>query len=69
MMLKYPDGSPLVEVYTDPTTGYDEPSIQGATIAFNVLRNDGSYVSWMEVEKMANAAGVFIRAGGQLIQH
>jgi hypothetical protein len=65
MTLRYSDGSPVLEVYTDPKKGYEDPSTQGATFAFNVLRQDGSYVSWMEVEKMANISGVYIRAGGE----
>jgi molybdenum cofactor sulfurtransferase len=65
MALHHPNGSPVVEIYVDKATGYDDPSKQGATFAFNVLRSDGSYVSWLDVEKMANTAGVYIRAGGQ----
>lgn len=66
--LRYPDGSLVVELYTDPVTGYKDPSLQGAIFAFNVLRQDRSYVSWLEVERAANSAGVLIRAGGKLIQ-
>lgn len=58
-----------MEVYTDAATGYEDPSVQGATFAFNVLRPDGSYVSWMEIEKMANSVGVYIRAGGTSAKH
>jgi molybdenum cofactor sulfurtransferase len=56
-----------VEIYADSDPGFGDSSVQGAVFAFNVLRKDGSYVSWMDVEKTANEAGVFIRAGGKSI--
>lgn len=43
---------------------YGEPLAQGPTFAFNIMREDGSYVPWTEVERLANKAGVYIRAGG-----
>lgn len=64
MALKYSNGSPVVEVYVDDPTMYGDPQRQGATFAFNVLKQDGTYVPWTEIEKMANDAGVYIRAGG-----
>ncbi|KAF4962723.1 hypothetical protein FSARC_9284 [Fusarium sarcochroum] len=62
--LKYQDGSPVVELYADDPFMYGEPSAQGPTFAFNILREDGSYVPWTEAERLANNAGVYIRAGG-----
>ncbi|KAH7163120.1 pyridoxal phosphate-dependent transferase [Dactylonectria estremocensis] len=64
MALRYPNGSPAVEVYVDDPNMYGDPSRQGATFAFNVMRQDGTYVPWTDVEKLANDAGVYIRAGG-----
>jgi molybdenum cofactor sulfurtransferase len=65
MVLAYPNGAPVVEIYSDESGGYSDASKQGATIAFNVLRPDGKYVPWTEVEKLANKSGVYIRAGGK----
>lgn len=48
---------------------YGDPNRQGATFAFNIFRQDGSYVPWTDVEKMANDARVYIRAGGMLISN
>ncbi|KAF5018390.1 hypothetical protein F66182_9641, partial [Fusarium sp. NRRL 66182] len=61
--LKYPNGSPVIELYADDPFMHGKPSAQGPTFAFNVVREDGSYVPWTEVEALANNAGVYIRAG------
>lgn len=55
-----------MEVYVDGPALYEDPSVQGPTLAFNILREDGSYVAWTDVEKLANLSGVYIRAGGKL---
>ncbi|KAM0343865.1 hypothetical protein ACHAPU_008134 [Fusarium lateritium] len=62
--LKHVNGSPVVELYVDNPCMYGDSSVQGPTFAFNVLREDGSYVPWPDVERLANNAGVYIRAGG-----
>ncbi|CAG7561736.1 unnamed protein product [Fusarium equiseti] len=62
--LKHRDRSPVVELYADEPVMYGDPSAQGPTFAFNIMREDGSYVPWTEVERLANNAGVYIRAGG-----
>ncbi|KAJ4173895.1 hypothetical protein NW754_012886 [Fusarium falciforme] len=62
--LRYPNGAPVVEIYVDDPCAYGDPSRQGATFAFNIMRQDGTYVPWTDVEKLANDAGVYIRAGG-----
>ncbi|KAF4455401.1 hypothetical protein F53441_2190 [Fusarium austroafricanum] len=58
------NGSPLIEVYVDSPFMYGDPALQGPTFAFNIMRKDGSYIPWTEVERLANNAGVYIRAGG-----
>ncbi|KAK7422637.1 hypothetical protein QQZ08_009443 [Neonectria magnoliae] len=50
--LIYPNGAPVVEVYVDDPTMYGDPSRQGATFAFNVMRQDGTYVPWTDVERL-----------------
>lgn len=66
--LKYPNGTPVVEIYVEDATKIGDALAQGPTLAFNVLRQDGSYAPWPDVERMANDAGVYIRAGGKLIR-
>lgn len=62
--LEYSNGSPVVEVYVDDGATYEDSSLQGPTLAFNILREDGSYVPWTDVERLANVSGIYIRAGG-----
>ncbi|KAI1503655.1 pyridoxal phosphate-dependent transferase [Biscogniauxia marginata] len=63
--LAHANGRPLFRVYgeNDPRD-FADPSRQGSAIAFNVLRADGNYVPYAEVERLANAAGIYIRSGG-----
>jgi molybdenum cofactor sulfurtransferase len=63
--LKHRNGSPLIELYVDSPFMYGDPSLQGPTFAFNIMKEDGSYIPWTEVERLANSAGVYIRAGGK----
>ncbi|GKT98760.1 unnamed protein product [Fusarium langsethiae] len=62
--LKHRNGLPVIELYANDPVRYGDPSAQGPTFAFNIMREDGSYVPWTEVERLANKAGVYIRAGG-----
>lgn len=50
-------------VYNEPGAMYDDPILQGGTIAFNVFRPDGSIVGYAQVEKAADAEGIYIRSG------
>ena len=64
--LSHSNGIRLCEIYYDPssTQPYTDPSTQGATIAFNVLRADGSYVPYSTVERQADKKSIYVRAGG-----
>ena len=52
------DGNSLVKIY-----GPEGMADRGGTIAFNVLRYDGSTVPFADVETRARAAGVSLRGG------
>jgi selenocysteine lyase/cysteine desulfurase len=56
--LRTTDGGDLVIVY-----GPRDLENRGATIAFNVLRNDGTAIPFGEVEDRARDAGVSLRGG------
>ncbi|KAK4217696.1 pyridoxal phosphate-dependent transferase [Rhypophila decipiens] len=43
---------------------YGDSGKQGPTVAFNVFSEEGTYISYAEVERMANERGVFVRSGG-----
>jgi selenocysteine lyase/cysteine desulfurase len=56
--LGHSDGSPLTEIY-----GPASRTSHGGTIAFNVLRRDGTAVPFIEVVERARAASVSLRGG------
>ncbi|KAB8298978.1 hypothetical protein EYC80_001118 [Monilinia laxa] len=64
--LRHFNGRPVCEIYHDATNTlpYSDTNTQGATIAFNILRPDGSYVSYSTVEQLANQKDIYVRAGG-----
>ncbi len=68
--LRYANGQKLCKVYShegdgDPENVYGDVERQGATIAFNVFRADGTYESYARVEAAANERGVYVRSGGK----
>jgi selenocysteine lyase/cysteine desulfurase len=65
--LRYGNGHPLCKIYEDEKAGtaYGDPVRQGATVAFNVFREDGGYEPYAAVERLANERGVYVRSGGK----
>ena len=61
--LKHPNGTPLCIIYKDEVAVYGDPSLQGATVAFNLVRADGSLVGYGEVEEAADDRNIFLRSG------
>ena len=59
-------GAPVCELYgnhrADGRRG-NGPDVQGAVVAFSVLRADGSYVGYAEVERLAAISGLQLRTG------
>ncbi|KAF7853888.1 hypothetical protein EAF04_010554 [Stromatinia cepivora] len=64
--IHHSNGRPVCEIYHDATNTppYTDATTQGATVAFNILRPDGSYVSYSTVEQLANLKDIYVRAGG-----
>jgi len=60
------NGSPLCVIYNDvpERCEYGNPVTQGGTVAFNLMKADGSYIGHSQVEKIANERGIFLRSGG-----
>ncbi|CAJ0609099.1 unnamed protein product [Cylicocyclus nassatus] len=52
------NGKPAVKVY-----GWRNPAQQGPIVTFNLLRDDGSFTGYSEVEKMASLFGIDLRTG------
>ncbi|CAD0109546.1 unnamed protein product [Aureobasidium uvarum] len=61
--LRHRNGKSVIHIYKEPSTVYGDSKTQGATIAFNVLKSDGSLIPYTEVEKLANGHDIYIRSG------
>ncbi|KAJ9659566.1 hypothetical protein H2201_007315 [Coniosporium apollinis] len=62
--LAHLNGQPAIQIYKDDSAVYGDPKTQGATIAFNVLRADGTPIGYADVEKAADKHGIYVRSGG-----
>lgn len=60
---RHSNGKPLCRIYKDEAAVYGDPSLQGATIAFNVLKADGNLVGYEEVEEAADERNIYVRSG------
>ncbi|GAB5033959.1 molybdenum cofactor sulfurase [Nannochloropsis oceanica] len=63
MLLKHSNGHPVVRVYGKH--GQGDSSVQGGVISFNVLRPDGRYVGYHQVQKLAAKNRFHVRSGCQ----
>jgi molybdenum cofactor sulfurtransferase len=61
--LRHANGAPVCHIYKDDNAVYGDPSVQGATIAFNVHHADGSLVGFEDVEEAADDRNIFVRSG------
>ena len=61
--LTHSNGTPVARIYKDANAVYGDPTVQGATIAFNVQRADGSLVGFEEVEEAADERQIYVRSG------
>ena len=61
--LKHSNGTHLCRIYKDDVAVYGDPSLQGATVAFNLVRSDGTLVGYEDVEEAADERGIFVRSG------
>ncbi|CAD0029149.1 unnamed protein product, partial [Aureobasidium pullulans] len=52
--LHHENGSSLLRIYTDDASSYGNPTLQGATIAFNVYTSEGKLIPCQFVEKLAD---------------
>lgn len=61
--LQHSNGTALCRIYKDDAAVYGDPTVQGATVAFNVQRPDGSLIGFEEVEEAADDRGIYVRSG------
>lgn len=60
---RHANGLPVCRIYKDENAIYGDPAVQGATIAFNVQRADGTLVGFEEVEEAADERNIYVRSG------
>jgi len=58
------NGQPVARIYKDANATYGDANTQGATIAFNIQRANGSLVGYADVEKLADSCNIYVRSGG-----
>ncbi|KAK6348500.1 hypothetical protein TWF718_006290 [Orbilia javanica] len=59
---KHANGTSIVHIYTDQHPSC--PNFQGATFAFNLRKQDGSFVGFNDVLKLASVRDIHLRTGG-----
>ncbi len=61
---RHANGSPVCEMYKDPTSQYGDSKSQAPTIAFNVRNSQGGWVGKSAFEALAIAHNIQLRTGG-----
>ncbi|XP_068418879.1 molybdenum cofactor sulfurase [Eschrichtius robustus] len=59
--LRYPNGAPVVQIYSD--SEFSSPEVQGPVISFNVLDDNGNIIGYSQVDKMASLHNIHVRTG------
>ncbi|RUS71141.1 hypothetical protein EGW08_021094 [Elysia chlorotica] len=59
--LQHGNGQPLAEIYGG--VNFETSCSQGGVVTFNILRSDGAYIGYSEVDKFANLHDVHLRTG------
>lgn len=62
--LRHENGQSLVKIYNEDGNEYLDKKTQGSTVAFNLRRGDGSYISYVDIEEDADAHDIYLRSGG-----
>ncbi|EMD91482.1 hypothetical protein COCC4DRAFT_129504 [Bipolaris maydis ATCC 48331] len=60
---KHSNNMPVYRIYKSKDSSYDDQQTQGATIAFNVCRSDGSYVGPWHVGSFLRKHAIHVRTG------
>ena len=61
--LRHHNGSPMCHFYISATSNYSERSTQGATLAFNIRRSNGSWIGCWHVGAALRGDGIYVRTG------
>ena len=60
--MKHYNGAPVCEIFS--SRDFSNPKTQGPIINFNFKKPDGSWVGYVEVEKLASSKNIHLRVGG-----
>jgi molybdenum cofactor sulfurtransferase len=60
---KHFNGMPVYRIYKSADSSYDDSTTQGATVAFNVCRSDGSYLGPWHVGSFLRKYAIHVRTG------
>jgi molybdenum cofactor sulfurtransferase len=65
--LSHFNGTPVCIIYNDcpDRSVYGDHLTQGGTVAFNIIRADGSHIGHATVEDKANKSSIYLRSGGR----
>ncbi|KAL6704360.1 hypothetical protein ACN47E_008316 [Coniothyrium glycines] len=61
--LRHGNGVPVCHIFQTPGSDYGDPDTQGATIALNMRKSDGSWWSVHKVGNMLRDGNILVRAG------
>lgn len=61
--LRHSNGMPVYRSYSSPDSSYGDSKTQGATIAFNVCKSDGTYIGPWHVGALLRANHIHVRTG------
>ncbi|KAF2198625.1 PLP-dependent transferase [Delitschia confertaspora ATCC 74209] len=61
--MKHANGRLVCRIYKDPTSTYTDAKTQGPTVAFNICKSDGTWVSSSKVGAMAEKWNLLVRTG------
>jgi molybdenum cofactor sulfurtransferase len=61
--VKHANGISVCHIYKAPTSSFDDPRTQGATITFNVSQSDGSWISPHKIGALLREQNIHIRTG------
>jgi molybdenum cofactor sulfurtransferase len=66
LSFRHGNGQRVCIIHNDDKTesAYDDPTTQGATIAFNIVNAQGRYFGHSSVERLANENNIYLRSGG-----
>lgn len=61
--IRHFNGTPVCHLYKAPSSTYGDPQTQGATVAFNIRKSDGTWVGCWHVGALLRKNNIHVRTG------